>query len=561
MAATREAPLAQSEAESTSEGAGTFAPGGYESLLQEGSRLGGQRFGRLALGAGIVLSALCLLALRGSGGPPVLRKGATELLGEEELPAASSCTANFQNCISSRCCEDPKSKCFAKDRAWAVCKPSCTKGIDSSEAPELQTPWSCALLRPVAACSAYGKNCTRTKCCKDASAQCYYKDPGWAECLPHCEPGKIRESEPAELQTPWSCVAAQDLSSSQPGRLPKLREEALPEASAEPFDEQCAPKYGNCTERKCCGGAKKVGCYKRDAAWSECRESCPHDESWECSLVVTVSGPPEDAVAEPAPTEAPVPTTQRPAFGGSLAARDSPSLYCFSLMLPWGNEVSLIRAQLAKGVGIFSCDDWTVISNQSVVLSPGPPALIRTDVMGGSLKCSFGGEYHTALNSEIFYRVWSKVAKIGRFSQHDWTVKMDPDAVLLPMRLRQHVAGRIPATPLYINNCFEGLHGPIEVVSSGGMKVFADGLEHCRESLEGEWMTYGEDVWLRRCFGLLALARADDYDVLREKACKPFKNPIPCTYNAVSFHPLKKPEAYFKCLAQALTVERESPQG
>jgi len=239
----------------------------------------------------------------------------------------------------------------------------------------------------------------------------------------------------------------------------------------------------------------------------------------------------------------------------------APSLYCFSLMLPWGNELSLVRTQLEKGVGIFSCDDWSVVSNESVLLSPGPPAVIRTDVMPGTLKCKFGGEYNTALNSEIFFRVWSKVRAIGRYQRHDWTIKMDPDAVLLPGRMRQHVASKNPSASLYLNNCFEGLHGPIEVVSNGGMEVFANGMDHCAQSLKNEWMSYGEDVWLRRCFGLLAVARVDDYDVLREKACKPFKDPIPCTYDAVAFHPLKTPSSYFACLSQALEVDEQQPQG
>jgi len=220
-------------------------------------------------------------------------------------------------------------------------------------------------------------------------------------------------------------------------------------------------------------------------------------------------------------------------------------------MLPFGYELSLVRTQLQQGVGIFACNEYSVISNTSIVLSPGPPVKIVAEAMQGSLQCGFGGEFNTALNSEIFFRVWLKVIALARFRLHDWTVKMDPDAVFLPGRLRSRFASSDPKSVVYINNCDEGLHGPIEVISNGGMRTYAAGIQKCRQRLEAEWMSYGEDVWLRHCLGLLGVNRVDAFDLLREKACRPFKDPVPCVAEAVAFHPLKTPQAYFACLAQA----------
>mmetsp|Transcript_131320 Transcript_131320/g.366082 ORF Transcript_131320/g.366082 Transcript_131320/m.366082 type:complete len:591 (-) Transcript_131320:115-1887(-) len=560
---------------------------GYVSLVGSGGQPADPRCRRLPLVAvgltvaALFFSAAAVLTAAGRGqhvGEPAGIGGQLGFL-EQAWPAdghihrgveaaaqghawSYECAQEGENCIRSRCCKDQSKQCFAKDRAWAICKPSCSPGIDSTEAPELQTPWSCAWLRPEKQCSDYGENCTKTKCCKDASAQCYYKDPGWAECRPHCVAGAIRKEEPKALQKPWSCVIASKAKDSEAVlALPSVDPDAeQAEAKADASDsDKCIRKYGNCTEGTCCAdpsGSEPVGCYKRDSFWSECRESCPHDESWECSIEVTIEGPslPEHEPLLDATTASPQPSSS------AAPGRTSPSLYCFSLMLPWGYEISLIRTQLAKGVGIFACNDWSVISNQSVMLSPGPPVRIETEVMPGSLKCEFGGEYHTALNSEIFFRVWKKVMELGHYRRYDWSVKMDPDAVLLPSRLRRHTDFRNPSDPIYLNNCYEGLHGPIEVVSHGGMQAIANGLEHCRQSLEHEWMTYGEDVWLRRCFGLLAVARVDDYSVLFEKACKPFRDPIPCTADAVSFHPLKTPQDYFMCLGQAMYLETEKQE-
>jgi len=244
-----------------------------------------------------------------------------------------------------------------------------------------------------------------------------------------------------------------------------------------------------------------------------------------------------------------------PAEGASVTKVEDigprPSLFCFSLMLPWGNEVSLIRSQLEKGAGIFKCNKWAVFSNASVELTPGPPVALRAEVIPGSLKCGFGGEYNTALNSEIFFRVWQKVIADGIYLMYDWTAKLDPDAVFLPSRLRQHVSQRNPQDSIYLNNCDVGIHGPIEVIAHGGMKIFGQGLQRCRDTLEHEWMTYGEDVWLMKCLQELRVNRQDDYMLLREKACRPYEYPIPCTSGAVSFHPLKSPQEYFGCLEQA----------
>lgn len=273
-------------------------------------------------------------------------------------------------------------------------------------------------------------------------------------------------------------------------------------------------------------------CFKKDGGWSECRESCPRDAAWACSATGDVLKPALTVQQQP----------QQPQV----------KIFCFSLMLPFGSEVSLIKTQLQRRAGVFACDGHSVFSNISVELSPGPLGRIATEIVPGSLVCAFGGEYNTALNSEIFVRVWDKVITDGKYLSYDWTVKLDPDAVFIPSRLRDHVHGRSSSNIMYLNNCDEGLHGPVEVLSLGGMKAFSLGLQNCRATLQQEWMTYGEDVWLRRCMGLLGISRQDDYLLLREKACKPFTDPIPCVNaGAVSFHPLKTPELYVQCLTQA----------
>lgn len=116
----------------------------------------------------------------------------------------------------------------------------------------------------------------------------------------------------------------------------------------------------------------------------------------------------------------------------------TPSIYCFALMLPFGYERGLLREQLLQAIGIFICDDFTVFSNETMHIGhwnqTGP--IVATSVVKGSLQCPLGGKWHTALNTEIFLRIWAAVVALGAFRRHDWTVKADPDSVFFPERLR-----------------------------------------------------------------------------------------------------------------------------
>jgi hypothetical protein len=58
------------------------------------------------------------------------------------------------------------------------------------------------------------------------------------------------------------------------------------------------------------------------------------------------------------------------------------------------------------------------------------------DVVKVSLFAPLGGRWHTALNTDVFIAVWSEVCHQGDHRNHDWVVKVDPDSVFFPVRLR-----------------------------------------------------------------------------------------------------------------------------
>jgi hypothetical protein len=235
----------------------------------------------------------------------------------------------------------------------------------------------------------------------------------------------------------------------------------------------------------------------------------------------------------------------------SSSTREPGTLFCWALMLPSGYERGLMEALAAKDVSIFACDSYAVYSNGRFEVRGGDKSRrVETEDVG-DLTVEYGGPYNNALNSPIFDRVWRKVRDTGVYKGYDWTVKVDPDAVYLPDRLKDHLKRSDPEAKVYLNDCDQGLHGPIEVISIGGLRVFFDGLDDCKDELEKEWTWAGEDVWARHCWGQLKIDRVDDFKLLSEQVCF-YEDPVNlgCTSGKVAFHPFKEEESYFKCLDQ-----------
>lgn len=127
-----------------------------------------------------------------------------------------------------------------------------------------------------------------------------------------------------------------------------------------------------------------------------------------------------------------------------------PTLYCLSLMMPFGYEPSLLAEQHKQRVGIFSCDETAVFSNSTTILSTGKPAPVNVTLMPGSLAVTYGGRWGTAMNTGVFNRLWTEVVRLGTFRHYDWTVKVDPDAVFFPERLRNVIRRRAPMSSIRI---------------------------------------------------------------------------------------------------------------
>ncbi|CAK0879550.1 unnamed protein product [Prorocentrum cordatum] len=198
-------------------------------------------------------------------------------------------------------------------------------------------------------------------------------------------------------------------------------------------------------------------------------------------------------------------------------------------------EGQLVGLARERGAHIFSCDAHAVYETE------------HTGV----------GEWKSFTNTDVFIKIWKQVLGDAAYKDHDWTVKVDPDAVFLPDRLKQHLEGlRAPAgASLYLKNCgFKfGFMGSLEVLSGQAVGDYARDVEGCSEHLGHDG---GEDFYLMSCLDAIGVGYmvddtvlddkytySDDYDLGDVSFCG--------SGSAAAYHPLKRPDQWQQCLDTA----------
>jgi hypothetical protein len=225
-------------------------------------------------------------------------------------------------------------------------------------------------------------------------------------------------------------------------------------------------------------------------------------------------------------------------------------------MLPDSYEQTLLFIQHEKGMGLFACDGMAIYSNKLIKVAPGAV----TRIVNSDLKCRMGGEFHTAMNTDIFLAVWRKVYSDGQFWAYHWTLKADPDTVFFPSRLYpllQKYGEMDTPHGIYLNNCKYGLHGPIEIFSRKAVQALQTGAQRCKHAFQtrcgGKPCAWGEDMFIDQClWKVLDVKREDSFKLLLEDHCDPPKGWDECRDPAtVAFHPFKKAEKYSECVDNA----------
>jgi len=243
----------------------------------------------------------------------------------------------------------------------------------------------------------------------------------------------------------------------------------------------------------------------------------------------------------------------------------TPSLFCYSVMMTTTYEFGLVKEQIRKGVGILGCDEYAFFSQDGVVeLAKTPEGKLVSTI--GFEKAPVGwSKDGTAGNSLLFMHVWHAIHLDGRYAKVDWIIKADPDAVVLPERLRTHLkwhtasaansAWQAPPNGQFLVNCnlhpgnpaFPMIFGSLEAYSSAGLTTYFKGFNRCKNELP--WQIYGEDLFMNKCMKLLGVQEFDDFNIVGDKRC----GGANCfDGNSAAYHDFKSIPAWFGCWNQAM---------
>jgi hypothetical protein len=236
-------------------------------------------------------------------------------------------------------------------------------------------------------------------------------------------------------------------------------------------------------------------------------------------------------------------------------------MFCFTVFVPWTVEPALLEAQAAARTGIFACDDLAMYSNPVPQIVGG----IQVELLDMDMHVPKGGRWKTYLNAPMFSVVWGLITRDGRWRRHDWVVKADPDTVFFPDRLRNIVASaeynminEPGSRGAFLNNCYLGLHGPLEVLS----RVAVFSLMQRKSPPEEQRLPAcsgdeREDVNLMECLLSAGVEQREEFRALAEKDCNRhghWQSPEweECTGPEAAFHPFKTVEEFTACTNRAL---------
>jgi hypothetical protein len=236
--------------------------------------------------------------------------------------------------------------------------------------------------------------------------------------------------------------------------------------------------------------------------------------------------------------------------------------------------LDLLRTQLFLKASIFGCEAWRAYSDVETWLSPETkfnPAINTVKIEDPNNEFHFAKRKKTGtwINSNMFIQTWKKIKEEGLWANRDWTVKVDIDAVFLPIRLRERL-GQIEVTRngIYLENCKYvnfGFFGSLEVLSHNAAATYMANLDDCTSALNykgSEKITgnepWGEDLFAQRCMDLHGVDKVAAYDINTDASCAAWRpegqkknrkwRPDCATAQTPAIHHFKTPKEYFDCL-------------
>jgi len=231
-------------------------------------------------------------------------------------------------------------------------------------------------------------------------------------------------------------------------------------------------------------------------------------------------------------------------------------LFCWSHLQPDSYEEALVKLQFEKRASIFACNEFAVISTKPITIGTLNESKViawvneATPVTMGQYGVN-GQKTDSFLNTATFLLAWDTLISSGKLWPHDFVVKVDPDAVFFPDRLRKHMEPRVGQS-VYVPNCGKWASGPklygsMEVFSVEALRTYESRVEECKKL---PWQGWGEDYYMQHCMDLLGVQMASDFQQVGDERCIA----APCTdWTKVAFHDFKDPDDWMDCFEQGIS--------
>jgi len=242
------------------------------------------------------------------------------------------------------------------------------------------------------------------------------------------------------------------------------------------------------------------------------------------------------------------------------------TLFCWMVVRLEGYEFGLANAQLQRKAGIFACDDYVLVSTKDLGIRGVRTLQISTTMVGGGGFSSAG----TTPTAPIFIEAWNQIWSHGRWKDHDWVIKADPDAVLIPERLLlKLLPGEQPENPYpapyapeptrgqFVTNCdkmaawgqkwgdgWPMMYGALEIISRDALEVYFLHQEACQGALP--WQGMGEDAFMGKCLRQLKVG-----ELFIKQADGTCAGGLCSDHSFSAYHSYKDETSWFQCWEQA----------
>lgn len=101
------------------------------------------------------------------------------------------------------------------------------------------------------------------------------------------------------------------------------------------------------------------------------------------------------------------------------------TVLCVMLLTPYTASVDVVLMQQRTNSGIFKCDQHAIYSNQKLRLATG----LTTRRIHDSQLVEIGGQWNTALDTDLALAFWRAVLKDPEWKQVKWIVQTSPETV------------------------------------------------------------------------------------------------------------------------------------